>query len=276
MNKKRFENKNLYKKIGLTSEEAEEFDKLCLEIAELINSEGENSQREYELLANEIDQVKIPESLQEDIHSLCVAEKKNKVNDSKAEKKKHGMWMKAAALLLCFLIPFAAFAPQTEAFRHKVYEIVMEEFDGHVRVEFKKDLDLVDNVIDEEERAILAEHYDEGEAFLYPAKMVEGYELVDMNKDSFGVKYYFMNCQSEYITFDHDYVEGAYYIDTDRGEVKEILIKGEEAIIRTARDEGYIARYHVDDELVNMSMEADYITENEFVELAESVELKIF
>lgn len=274
MVKKTYENESLYQKMGLTPEEAEELEEICLEIAELVNCEAENVQREYESLESEVEQVLIPHKLQEDIHSLCVDEQQQK-SDSKGKKKKHGIWLKVAACLLCFLIPFTAFAPQTEAFRHKVYEIVMEEFDGHVRVEFKKNLSVVDNVIDEEERAILAEHYDEGEAFLYPTKIVEGYELVEIHKDSFDVDYYFKNSESKYIIFTQEYIEGAYYIDIDRGDIKEIVINGEEAIIRFEAA-GYIARYHVENYMVEMSIDSNYITESEFIELIESVELKKF
>ena len=256
----------------------DELDAVIHKLGVLVDNEYNEILEKYEYLEERTKFHKIPQNLDTSIKEMC--------KDAAKEKKKqlrkrivNQLSKVCAIVLIMVIVTFTAFAPQAEAMRLKLYELIIEPFDGHVGIEFVDDEDIlstiVDNVMNEEEYALLAEAFDLGEEILYPEKMFEGFNLYKVQKTLNDYDLYFKNDADRYILVQVYDGSTKMYPDSEQSKLKDIMINNQSALLRESEERFYIY-YYVDSQTIEMSFDKFDISIEDVIMCAESIKkLKI-
>jgi len=250
-----------------------ELEAVIHDLGQMIDKEYDDIIAKYEHLEERAKEHKIPSNLNRSIREMCAdAEKKEK---KQSRKRIINQLAKACAIvLLVGTVTFTSFAPQAEAMRMKLYDIIIEQFDGHFGIEFNENentqFTLVDNVIEEEERAILRETFDPGEEILYPEKMFEGFNLYKAEKILNDYDLYFKNDADKYILVQVCDGSTKMYPDSEQSNIKEIIINDQSALLSESA-ERFDVYFYTDDKVIVMSLSKTGISVEYIIESAESI-----
>ena len=245
-----------------------------------IFDDPDGSEFSYDRIMSEMADVEMPPELEERLRRinedyLAACEAKAELENRKQKRARRMKRIRSAAAVIAVFVVISGGviwkAPQAEAFRLKLYDTVFSQTHEDVGVEF---VDTVYNnmpVIEDETLKAKANEIIERDGFiLYPSVLPDGYEVSGIESEQRVRLKFKYKGDSEIDIIYYENKGTMQYNDSDYSENIEILVNGQDAVLRNTVNKKEIF-WEFDNFEMQLVTQSKDINENMLVAVAESI-----
>lgn len=246
--------------------------------------DADASEFTYDRIMSDMADVQMPPELEERLQKInadyiAACEARAELENRKHKRARRMKRIRSvAAVIVVFAVISGGIlwkAPQAEAFRLKLYDTVFSPTHEDVGVEF---VDTVYNnmpVIEDEALKAKANDIIQRDGFiLYPGILPEGYEVSEIEQfdDTEKIKIIFSNRNENYKInmIYYPYAEIIRYNDTEKSKNLNVLVNGQDAIIRKS-DKNNEIYWKMDNINVRLTFSDNSTNDNTLIEMAEGI-----